>query len=484
MKKLVAGFIAGIIALTVSGKPAGDLTRADDVFLSSSTNDVIDAAVEQAALAPSILATSNAFVAADAVTVEYLDAEIARLSDTSFEVNNTSGISTNQVGTPAFILVGDSLTAQNSYYLDLYDENDAGPLNGPDSLGYFNWARGFINSSATATNIAVGGYTSANVLSQTNTVINSDFDYVLLSIGINDVYTAGYSFETIRTNVAQALNAFSDNGKITFLLTVTPREATSTAAQLVEIEKYNTWAKNIHREFADVYPIDVTTPLLDFSDGELYQGSTRDNVHWSHGAASIIGWHVGQKINEVVPQCSQYAYDNGFEFNSGHASNIVDNLSLTNGSSWAVAGSGVTVSYTNNTAILDCSGGSNYARIQHIENISGGAFASNDTLRVMADISWDCDQAYTSAVNFFHPIGELYLRNVDNSAYAYRQIMYGASGDRVTIGSHLKNGRIVLESVPVLIGAGSDVDRVYITLGMYGISEGSITINNIRVWKD
>jgi len=452
----VTNLTADIEALSATNA-AQDALIADNLYTTGTTNKtLIDAAISAATPSDYSSVSNSAFQFA-----EYLDSAV---------------IQTN-TGNPKFILVGDSLTALNNTYLET-------TTTGPNARGYFNHARGFLPTEVTVvTNIAIGGAVVSQMLALTNAVTTSEADYVVCMIGRNNIFNGG-SYEDVRAEIETLLDAYCAAGKTTFLMTLLPSEThvNDPASEVAACYKLNRWIKDINAQYIDVYGVDVTTPLIEFTDMSMPTNSTTDNVHFSAQTAQVIGYHLAQKIKEIVPQCSVNAYGRDYIWYTSADTNenvLTEDYDafFDGGSGWANFGGGFTVDYTSTGAVMTITNATYYYSNIYCTETYGSGFDTNDTIYAQIDISWDITEGISDTDTQFFP--HIQLKFV--SAGTVRRAFFQGGTEEVPCGGKiLKTGRATLQTT----GLPAENEALYFYVGFMGIRTGTVTIHNISVWKE
>lgn len=377
---------------------------------------------------------------------------------------------------PRVVLFGDSLTAQNTPCIeDVYWPKFYG-----DSIGYFNWARGFCHSPLEmVANRGVGGETTAQMLSRIDEVIADMPDVVILCGGRNDVSQERMSSSQSISNLTEIVNRLAAEDIQVVLMNVTPQTAVESTERILHRREINQWIAQAEQQFDNVAIVDAESAIVNFATTAMRPYMAFDGgTHWSQVAAARIGKKVGDVLNKVVPAMP---YEWGDE---GDSELVCANPFFTNqGDGWTAYGGTVhylpSYKHQGNQAVITVTNASS-CYLFSIENKSEGRFSAGDKIQLQADIEWEIDEVPDGNQSFV-PYGRIRARNSNNTWDAEYYLLASASSQHVPISDAPRHGRGIWQTPEYTVG--SNVDRLYFYVGMQGIKKGQLVIHQLSVFR-
>ncbi len=215
--------------------------------------------------------------------------------------------------------------------------------------GWFNWMETKIGASIDPTWCAVGGATSAQMLSLLEkTSVSSKRDVAFVCIGMNDIYSAGNSIEVIKSNIKALINEASKKSNRIVLLTVPPRNSADTNWSAAKQSIHNELNRWIYE-----YGIMIGATVID-TWSAVHGGATyvnaqavnpdpmadfvHDNTHPSMRGAAAIGFSVAQSLSDEFVRGFKAAHASAI---GGSAWNLLPGPDFTAGTNvadgWAVS---------------------------------------------------------------------------------------------------------------------------------------------------
>lgn len=374
------------------------------------------------------------------------------------------------LGPTRIVLVGDSLTAQNSGII----RNDA--------IGYFSWARGFSSRPVhLISNRGVGGTRTSHMLDSIDDVIEDGPDIVILSGGRNDVsHGMGFSYST--NHLTGILHALGDAGIKTLVMNITPRAIEEPQSHIDHRKQLNNWIRELPTHFSNVWVADVESAVIDYETGTMLPGMAHDGgTHWSAIAAARIGRRVASVLEQMLRDVPRIWHSSTSE------QNVIENPLFEDGGTgwsfpWEENGSLHFVpsyDYEGHMAVIAVTGGVRSV-IFCMEHIDQGRFEPGDTIVYQAEIEWEI-YSLPEGDRSFMPFGWLRARNTDGSFDAQIHFMITASNNHVILDEAPRTGRGVWSTLPYTIG--EDVNRLYFYAGFDGIERGRVIVHRVSAHK-
>lgn len=376
------------------------------------------------------------------------------------------------------VLFGDSLTAQNSTYVEHVYE----PKYYSEALGYFNWARGFAKYPVELlTNLGVGGETTVGMLARIDDVIATGADIAIVCGGRNDV-SRGWEngLEISISNLTEIVTRLLDANMKVVLMNVPPVTSIESTARVQHRDGINSWiatARNMEPDRLRI--VDVETAITDYETTAMMPYMAHDEgTHWSQVAAARIGMKVAVALDELV-----FTKERHWKVDA--ESDAIGNSKFSNdGEGWELQGAGSvhykpSYEYDGNIAILQVEEGPRCS-ILYLENIEHGRYSPGDQIILKADIEWEIE-TLPEGDQAFYPFGWVRSRNYDGSFEKNYYFLNSASRSSVPIPLAPRVGRGVWQT-PVYT-VGDNVDRIYYYLGFQGIQRGRIIIHRMNALK-
>lgn len=227
--------------------------------------------------------------------------------------SNFSAIKSDLTTAPGAVLLGDSITANNT---------GAGSNKNcyHDPRGYFTWLQirlGFpfaytVGNDGTPNvvgqNAGVGGDTTTGMLARLETdVISKSPDIVFIHAGTNDI-TAGASFATITGNLTSIYAALLSRGILVAAIPIYPRGSGSNWASSTQRNLHhavNSWIREKALTTQGMILIDGTPAMTDpaSSTGDVRTDFTIDGLHPS----PLGGFYVGEAAYRIFKEITRPA---------------------------------------------------------------------------------------------------------------------------------------------------------------------------------
>jgi lysophospholipase L1-like esterase len=209
-------------------------------------------------------------------------------------------------GRKTIAIAGDSVTGQNSGTTSRERLRD---------IGYMTWALALCEQRVyfdKGWNFGVGGDNSADLLARINDVLAAGTDYVLVSIGGNDVTQSITSDETC-ANLEAIWDACYAAGKFVLASMIYPRgpQTTYTAAHKTKCARINNYiqqAQYRRERFEVLNPIPIFTDYSD-GDGLSLEYMTYDGIHPGTWGAWRLGRSIAEIINALEPPRDDMFFD-------------------------------------------------------------------------------------------------------------------------------------------------------------------------------
>lgn len=402
---------------------------------------------------------------------------------TDAELDSTQSRAELAASRNRIILLGDSLTAQNS----TWTEYVTAAKRGAEGIGYFNWARGYLARPMTlVTNLGAGGTTSAAIYTQAVAAAAFDADIAIVCAGRNDV-SQSVPVATCTNNLANIITTLQGQGKRVVMLNVTPSGLLESTNTMIQARgQINNWIKNAPYYYPGLVTVDAEGALMDYSTSGLVSTNMAYDAgtHWSQHAAALIGKRTADALATIVPSAAYNWYPLGSPLN------VCGNPTFTSGTGWTDSGTNVTTTFVASTehfgsyvatlTVADETAAT--VSVVYIENISSGRFAAGDVIRLRADIEWDVTD-WQAGDKAFRPFVWIRPRNVDNSYDTDWFAFFSASSGNEALDYAPKTGRGVWSTPAYTVGA--NVDRLYMYVGFEGgISNGVVKVHKFSAYKE
>lgn len=221
-------------------------------------------------------------------------------------------------------IAGDSVTGQNSGASDRQNIRD---------VGYMTWALRYCSHRVQFNeqhNFGVGGDTTADLLARFAAVLAVQPDYLVLTIGGNDV-TNSIPVEESCNNIKALWEQAAEAGVVVIHGLIYARGETGSysEAQKQKAGTINNFmlqeAKN-HKNVELLSVSDVFTNY-DNANGQSHAVYLPDTVHPGVRGACIIGWRLGQLLNKLEPRRDLHERDpsNLYHATANPRGNLVPN---------------------------------------------------------------------------------------------------------------------------------------------------------------
>ncbi len=199
---------------------------------------------------------------------------------------------------------------------------------GIENYGYMHWAKQHSGQRVVfkvENNFGVGGDTTAMVLARIQSVLNSDAGIVVLLAGTND--RSNTDSATSIANLEQIVKQLTDAGLWVILIAELPRGDTTypsytlNEAMFKEHLKVRKWCLDQSgRRLVKVVDIWPYWAARGSTYGQAKVGMTVDGLHCSVAGSDILGYHIAQRIIEILPAAPEFP-----EFNNWSLYDAVNN---------------------------------------------------------------------------------------------------------------------------------------------------------------
>lgn len=192
-------------------------------------------------------------------------------------------------------------------------------------------------------NAGVNSDTTAQALARIGSdVIAYDPDRCIVCIGTNDlagINGGSKTFASVKTDYRSIVTALRGNRIDPILCLLPPRNT-----YLSEWDAFNEWLTR-YAQSTGLKLVDLVTPLIDETTGEMQSAYTSDGVHFTQAGAKVAGQAIATSLAKYLPEDYPYItrrsadtanlITNGTFVGDGNADGIAN--------SWSGAGSGGTV---------------------------------------------------------------------------------------------------------------------------------------------
>jgi lysophospholipase L1-like esterase len=128
-------------------------------------------------------------------------------------------------------------------------------------------------------------------------------DVYVVELGTNDVTSiaSAAGVATAKANLLSIYQTLLAKGGIVIALTIPPRNANTTNMRKA-LSSINRWIYDTCASTKGIFFCDITTGVVDTTNGNWLTGYSSDGVHPSNIAADVIGQAVANVINNIVPE--------------------------------------------------------------------------------------------------------------------------------------------------------------------------------------
>lgn len=193
------------------------------------------------------------------------------------------------------VLLGDSITNQNSFYQD--DSNT-------EDRGYFDWANAFLGQRfKVIKNAGIGGNRTDQMLARIDVdVISLKPAWCMLYGGINDI-TNDFNADVAFANLKAMYQKLLDNNIKVIGATITPSVNINTIARKTEYFKLNKLIRQYALENPNIIVTDFAAAYIDATNTNPVPitNTTVDGVHPSAYGASLMGKILADTLQSIIP---------------------------------------------------------------------------------------------------------------------------------------------------------------------------------------
>ncbi len=287
------------------------------------------------------------------------------------------GTAANQ---PSFIILGDSLTAQNGrgYEKVLPDAEQWA-----SSMGYFNRMRTYLSGQVSLlSNAGVGGEVATEILARVDADVIKQVpppEFCIICAGRNDI-SQSIDVETITIPAINEIEfKLSTAGITTIWMNVTPSGG-DTPENIEQTALLNAHIATLPNA-VDIWSAVVGPAGLPRPGTSRKSGGVVDNTHWGEQGADAVGRTLAPMVESL---CTPVPFE---WFDEQDDANVLTNPTFENDAAgWRDSGGTHTVE---NGVVTVTSTSDQFASLFTEENISSGRFAVGDVLRAAVDVEWE-----------------------------------------------------------------------------------------------
>jgi lysophospholipase L1-like esterase len=398
--------------------------------------------------------------------------------------------------TSTCVIIGPSLEEQNAQGSDTLD-----PVSVSDALrarGWFHWMNGYLGAQGKGLkllrNSGVGGQRWDEMLARFQTdVLAYKPNLIIIGSPTNDI-GAGRTFAQITADGAAMISLARSIGARVAVHMIAPRSNVNTTAKRAIVDEVNRWIGDLAFTYPGVVGVDTWTPLLDPATGWPVYGTTLDGTHYSIAGAARIGKATADAVAPLIavsrPPLTSFSKD---------ARRAIDNPAfLNNGSGWASASGGATITYTTadrgngNKAVIDIVGNAALTTIRGITRTqyAEGFVTPGDILQASVRVKWS-GMTLLGGSTPGTPVARVQQLDIGGNVLKTSYSLYSASSEwEVTYPSTSNttpmpmpsSGEMLLTTFRMSVDAACVQLRVY--LGWIGAANAHIEFSDFALLKD